>query len=44
LALREKIGSERMLDFANVLDFFGGMFELKEGKAVVPLGPKARDV
>ena len=44
LALREKIGSERMLDFANVLDFFGGMFELNEGKAVVPLGPEARDV
>ena len=44
LALREKIDSERLLDFANVLDFFGGMFELKDGKVVVPLGPRARNV
>ena len=44
LALREEIDSERLLDFANVLDFFGGNFELQDGKAVVPGGSKARGV
>lgn len=44
VALREKIDSERLLDFANVLDFFGGNFELKNGKAVVPGGSKTRGV
>jgi hypothetical protein len=27
--------------YSHVLDFFGGMFEIRGGKAVVPGGPKA---
>ena len=42
-ALRDEIASERLLDFANVLDFFGGLFEMRDGKAVLPGGQHTRD-
>ena len=41
-ALREQIASDRLLDFANVLDFFGGMFEMRDGKAVLPGGERSK--
>jgi hypothetical protein len=34
--LRAKIPIERLRNYANVLDFFGGMFEIRDGKALVP--------
>lgn len=34
----------RLKAFAHVLDFFGGMFYIKNGKAVVPGGPKAEAI
>jgi hypothetical protein len=37
-ALREAIPLPRIEAFANVLDFFGGMFQIRNGKAVVPGG------
>ena len=43
-AMREKIPGERLLLFANVLDFFGGMFEIRDGAAVLPGGTGTKDV
>ena len=37
-ALRRDVPAERLKDFAHVLDFFGGSFEIRKGKAVVPGG------
>ena len=37
-ALREEIPASRLKIYAHVLDFFGGMFEIRGGKAVVPGG------
>ncbi|MEX2299940.1 MAG: hypothetical protein WD733_03320, partial [Bryobacterales bacterium] len=34
--MRAKIPIERLRNYANVLDFFGGMFEVRDGKALVP--------
>jgi hypothetical protein len=34
--LRAEIPIERLKNYANVLDFFGGMFEIRDGKAVYP--------
>ena len=39
-ALREAVPAERLKDFAHVLDFFGGSFEIQDGKAVVPGGKR----
>jgi hypothetical protein len=39
--LKEKIEPARLRNFAHVLDFFGGMFEIRDGKAVVPGGARA---
>lgn len=44
LALKGEIASERLLDVANVLDFFGGMFEMRDGKAVLPGGRRTKAV
>ncbi len=43
-ALKAEIASERLLDFANVLDFFGGMFEMRDGKAVLPGGERSKAI
>jgi hypothetical protein len=39
--LRAAIAFPRLKVFAHVLDFFGGMFEIRNGKAVVPGGQKS---
>ncbi len=39
-ALRETAGMARLKPFGHVLDFFGGMFEIRGGKAVVPGGTR----
>lgn len=41
-ALRASVPVERLKDYANVLDFFGAMFEVQDGRAVVPGGERAR--
>jgi hypothetical protein len=38
--LRQDIPASRLKIYAHVLDFFGGMFEIRGGKAVVPGGAK----
>jgi len=38
---RKNIPMPRLKAYAHVLDFFGGMFELRNGKAVVPGAPRA---
>jgi hypothetical protein len=38
--LRKAIPVQRIKAFAHVLDFFGGMFEIRDGKAVYPGGPR----
>jgi hypothetical protein len=40
-ALRKGIPFPRLKVFAHVLDFFGGMFEIRDGKAVVPGGDRS---
>lgn len=40
--LRESVPLQRIKAFAHVLDFYGGMFEIRGGKAVVPGGERAR--
>jgi hypothetical protein len=40
-ALRKGIPFARLKLFAHVLDFFGGMFEIRDGKAVVPGGARS---
>ncbi len=40
-ALRQAAPLERLKAFAHVLDFFGGMFEVRGGKAIVPGGARA---
>ena len=39
--LRKQIPAPRLKLYAHVLDFFGGMFEIRDGKAVVPGGARA---
>ena len=39
--LRKNVNSTRLRALANVLDFFGGNFEIRDGKAVVPGGTRA---
>ncbi len=41
IALRETVPVERLRDYAPVLDFFGAMFEVRDGRAVVPGGARA---
>src|SRR6202008_4229828 len=40
-ARRKGITFSRLKIFAHVLDFFGGMFEIRGGKAVIPGGPRS---
>ncbi len=40
-ALRKSVPAQRLRAFAHVLDFFGGMFEIRGGKAIVPGGARA---
>jgi hypothetical protein len=42
--LRTAVAFPRLKVFAHVLDFFGGMFEIRGGKAVVPGGQKSAAV
>jgi hypothetical protein len=39
--LRKKVAVQRIRAYAHVLDFFGGMFEIRGGKAVVPGGVRS---
>ncbi len=43
-ALRKVADLEFLKAFAHVLDFFGGLFEIRDGKALVPGGEQARAV
>lgn len=38
--LRKGVPIQRLKAYAHVLDFFGGMFEIRDGKAVVPGGAR----
>ena len=40
-AMRHDIPYARIRIFAHVLDFFGGMFEIRDGKALIPGGTRA---
>ena len=40
-ALRRSVTAIRLRAFANILDFFGGQFEIRQGRAVVPGGVRA---
>jgi hypothetical protein len=42
--LRQEISIDRLKNYANVLDFFGGMFEIRDGKAQVPGGARTEAV
>jgi hypothetical protein len=39
--LKQAVPVQRLKAFAHVLDFFGGMFQIRDGKAVIPGGAKA---
>jgi hypothetical protein len=39
--LRKAIPYTRIKAYSHVLDFFGGMFEIRDGKAVLPGGPRS---
>ena len=39
--LRQALPAARLKIYAHVLDFFGGMFQIREGKAVVPGGARS---
>ncbi|MEZ5356048.1 MAG: hypothetical protein R2762_25720 [Bryobacteraceae bacterium] len=43
-ALRKEIPLQRLRAFAHVLDFFGGMFKIRNGKAATPGGAAAEAV
>jgi hypothetical protein len=43
-ALRKATTFTHLKAYAHVLDFFGGMFEIRDGKAVTPGGPKSAAV
>jgi hypothetical protein len=40
-AMKAAVPAQRLKAFAHVLDFYGGMFEIRKGQAVVPGGPRA---
>ncbi|MEZ5399004.1 MAG: hypothetical protein R2729_04990 [Bryobacteraceae bacterium] len=42
--LRKAIPVQRLRAFAHVLDFFGGMFRIRDGKVDVPGGPSAEAI
>ncbi|MGH9658144.1 MAG: hypothetical protein ACRD96_06340, partial [Bryobacteraceae bacterium] len=39
--IRKAVAMQRIKAFAHVLDFFGGMFEIRGGKAVIPGGARS---
>jgi hypothetical protein len=39
--LRKVVAASRLKAYAHVLDFFGGMFQIRNGKAVVPGAPRS---
>jgi hypothetical protein len=39
--LRKEVPAMRLRTFSHVLDFFGGQFEIRDGKAIVPGGARA---
>ncbi len=39
--LKKSVPAARLRAYAHVLDFFGGMFEIRDGKAVVPGGQRS---
>ena len=41
IVMQRDVPIDRLRDYAHVLDFFGGMFEIKDGRAAVPGGPGA---
>lgn len=43
-AMKAGVPVMRLKAFSHVLDFFGGMFYIRDGKAVVPGGPKAEAI
>ncbi len=43
-ALRKALTFTRLKAYAHVLDFFGGMFEIRDGKAVIPGGQRSAAV
>jgi hypothetical protein len=43
-ALRQAASIDRLKAFAHVLDFFGGMFAVRDGKAVTPGGARSEQV
>jgi hypothetical protein len=42
--LRKAMPVQRLRAYAHVLDFFGAMFEIRDGKAMVPGGPRSSAV
>lgn len=40
-AIRKSVAPQRLRAFAHVLDFYGGMFEIRNGKAMVPGGARS---
>jgi len=40
-ALRKAVSASRLRAYSHVLDFFGGMFEIRNGKAIVPGGQRS---
>jgi hypothetical protein len=40
-SLRAAIAASRLKIYAHVLDFFGGMFQIRDGKAIVPGGARS---
>src|SRR6202007_257980 len=38
--IRKQVPAPRLKVYAHVLDFFGGMFEIRGGKAIVPGGAR----
>jgi hypothetical protein len=44
LAMKEQIAGDRLRDYAGVIDFFGGMFEIKDGRVVLPGGSRTQAV
>ncbi len=43
-ALRAAVPVQRLKDYAPVIDFFGAMFEVRDGVAIVPGGDRSRSV
>jgi hypothetical protein len=42
--MRKAVPAQRMRSFAHVLDFFGGMFQIRNGRAAIPGAPRTEKV